>query len=152
MIKNVLAAVVSCMILAGIISPVMAHGPDEPYQVIFQINENDKAKMNLLLNNVSNVVKHFNEVGQEVKIEVIAYGPGLNMLRDDTSPVKKRVESFSQNYENVHFAACGNTIKKMTKKEGKKPALMNTGTIAVVPSGVIQILKRQDEGWHYIRP
>lgn len=152
MIKNVLAAVVSCMILAGIISPVMAHGPNEPYQVIFQINENDKAKMNLLLNNVSNVVKHFNEVGQEVKIEVIAYGPGLNMLRDDTSPVKKRVESFSQNYDNVQFAACGNTIKKMTKKEGKKPALMDTGTIAVVPSGVIQILKRQDEGWHYIRP
>jgi intracellular sulfur oxidation DsrE/DsrF family protein len=152
MFKRILTTLALLFAFAGVVTPVAAHEPDEPYEIIFHIDENDKGRMNLVLNNVSNVIKHFNEVGQEVKIEVIAYSGGLHMLRDDTSPVKSRVQTFADTYDNVRFAACGNTIKGMTRKEGKKPPLMKLDNIKVVPSGVIQILKRQDEGWHYIRP
>ena len=100
----------------------------------------------------SNVVKYYEAQGEKVLIEIIAYGPGLNMLRSDNSPVKARLETYVMEYPDVKFAACGNTIKGMTKKEGKAPPLMQADNISVVASGVVQIMKRQDQGWHYIRP
>jgi intracellular sulfur oxidation DsrE/DsrF family protein len=152
MFKKILAMLAFLIATVGVISPVAAHEPGTPYQIIFQLNDNDKGRMNLVLNNVANVLKHFEEVGREVEIEVITYGGGLHMLRDDTSPVKSRVQTFADSYSNVKFAACGNTIRGMTKKEGKKPPIMKLDNIKVVPSGVIQILERQDQGWHYIKP
>jgi len=138
--------------LTGIALPVAAHTPDQPYDIVFHLDDNDKARMNLVLNNVANVIKHFNKLGKEVRVEVVAYGGGLHMLRDDTSPVKARVKSFTETCDNVTFAACNNTMGKMTKQEGKKPSLMKLNHIKVVPSGVIAILERQDQGWHYMRP
>jgi intracellular sulfur oxidation DsrE/DsrF family protein len=152
MFKRMITTMVLLMAFAGAVTPVAAHEKGVPYDIIFHVDENDKDKMNLVLNNVANVIKHFNEIDREVRIEVITYSGGLHMLREDTSPVKARVKSFAETYDNVSFAACGNTIKGMTKKEGKKPPLMKLDNIKVVPSGVIQILDRQDQGWHYIRP
>ena len=51
--------------------------------------------MNLALNNAMNVVEYYKEAGENVKIEVVTFGPGLHMLREDTSPVKARIETMS---------------------------------------------------------
>lgn len=152
--KRIITMLAFLAAFVAVISPVAAHqgGAGKPYQVMFHISDNDPAKMNLVLNNAANVIKHFEQVGKEVEIEIITYSGGLNMLREDKSPVKARVKSFADSYSNVSFAACGNTIKGMTKKEGKAPVLMKLDNIKVVPSGVIQIIDRQDQGWHYIRP
>ena len=47
--------------------------------------------MNLVLNNVANVMQYYHGKGEQAQIEVVAYGPGLNMLREDKSPVKERL-------------------------------------------------------------
>jgi intracellular sulfur oxidation DsrE/DsrF family protein len=151
MLKRIMSSVALLLVAVGGVSSVVAHEPGVPYDVIFHVDENDEAKMNLVLNNVNNTLKHFDDIGREVRIEVIAYSGGLHMLREDTSPVKDRIMSLEP-YDNVRFAACGNTMKGMTKKEGKKPVLISQENIEQVPSGVIQILERQDQGWHYIRP
>jgi intracellular sulfur oxidation DsrE/DsrF family protein len=72
------------------------------------------------------------------------------MLRADTSPVKSRVVTFAATYENVSFRACGNTFNAMTKKEGKEPPLLDIAES--VPSGVVHLMERQEQGWSYIRP
>ena len=46
--------------------------------------------MNLALNNVRNITEYYKEKGETVAIEVVTYGPGLHMLRSDTSPVTPR--------------------------------------------------------------
>lgn len=58
------------------------------HHLILQVNSNDPAVMNLALNNAMNVAQYYKETGENVKIEVVTFGPGLHMLRDDTSPVK----------------------------------------------------------------
>ena len=60
----------------------------KPHRLILQVNTNDPAAINLTLNNATNVTQHYKELGEKVKIEVVTFGPGLHMLRDDTSPVK----------------------------------------------------------------
>jgi len=120
------------------------------HNIVFQIDDNDPARMNLVLNNAANVDAFYKAAGEEVNIEIVAYGPGLKMLIDGKSPVQKRVGSFGQNFDNISFKACGNTMKNMAKKTGKPVKLVSQAQ--VVPAGVIHITQRQEEGWTYIRP
>ncbi len=153
MIKNIFAAALAVLAMAGFMAPTAAQADNGAnHHVVFHVNDNDKLKMNIALNNAANVTKHYAAKGERATIEIVAYGPGLHMLRADTSPVKKRLETYTMEYDNVTFAACGNTIKGVTKKEGKAPTLIESDKISVVPSGVVQIIQRQDQGWHYIRP
>ena len=62
----------------------------KPHHLILQVNVNDPAMMNLALNNATNVAQYYKDRGEKATIEVVTFGPGLHMLRDDTSPVKAR--------------------------------------------------------------
>jgi intracellular sulfur oxidation DsrE/DsrF family protein len=122
----------------------------QPHRLVIQVNVNDPAVMNLALNNVSNVAQHYKQIGQEVEIEVVAFGPGLHMLRDDTSPVKARISSMSETMPQLTFAACGNTRDNMTKAEAKDVPIISQAK--VVKSGVVQVMELQERGWSYLRP
>jgi intracellular sulfur oxidation DsrE/DsrF family protein len=97
--------------------------------VAVQVNVNDPAVMNLALNNVSNVDQHYHDIGEKVEIEVVAFGPGLHMLRDDTSPVKARIKSMSETMPHLAFSACGNTRGNMTRAEAKDIPLISQAKI-----------------------
>ena len=83
-------------------------------------------------------------------IQVVAYGPGLHMLRADTSPVKKRILSLLENFDMLSFVACGNTKKAMTRKENKEIPIMPEAKM--VTAGVVHLMELQEQGWSYIRP
>ena len=68
----------------------------KPHRIAIQIDQNDPALMNLVLNNVSNLTEYYHSKGEQVQIEVVAYGPGLNMLREDKSPVKDRLKRIKE--------------------------------------------------------
>lgn len=120
------------------------------HKILFHVDDNDPARMNLILNNVANVNKYYQDKGEPAKIEIVAYGPGLNMLVEAKSPVKDRVKSIADSFDNVEFKACNNTLKAMVKKAGKPIKLLSQAKM--VESGVIHLVQRQEEGWSYIRP
>jgi hypothetical protein len=64
--------------------------------------------------------------------------------------IKDRIEKISLELDNVSFAACGNTMKKMTKKEGKAITIISEAKN--VQSGVVRLIELQEKGWSYIRP
>ena len=108
--------------------------------------------MNLVLNNVSNLLEYYHGKGEQAQIEVVAYGPGLNMLRADKSPVKARLTRIEKVGfpSKVTFSVCHNTMKAMEKKEGH--AIQIVPEARVVPAGVVRLTQLQEEGWSYIRP
>lgn len=126
------------------------------HRVAIHVDENDAQKMNLVLNNAVNVSQHYASAGEEVEIEVVAYGPGLHMLRTDTSPeaVQSRLKSFAKTMPNVSFAACENTRINMARAEGKqsKDDIPLLPTAKSVPSGVVRLIELQEAGWSYVRP
>ena len=83
-------------------------------------------------------------------VEIVAYGPGLQMFVAGTSPVKDRISTMSLELENLSFAACGNTLRNMSKKAGKDIQLLDEAT--VVPSGVVRLIELQENDYAYIRP
>src|SRR5436309_1904188 len=76
------------------------------------------------LNNVENLVKYYESKGEKVEIEFVAYGPGPNMVRSDTSPVKDRLSAISGRMKNVTFSGCGNTLSAQSKQENKESTLL----------------------------
>ena len=112
------------------------------HRVILQVSDNDPSKWRLALDNATNVQA---DLGKEnVQIEIIAYGPGLEMLKSESKVADHLAGALD---ESVGLIACENTMTstKVTKDD------MYSG-IAYVKAGVTHIMKRQREGWAYIRP
>lgn len=120
------------------------------HRLILQVNTNDPAAMNLALNNATNVAQYYKGLGEKVKIEVVTFGPGLHMLRDDTSPVKARIEEMMLSTPEVSFKACGNTQERMHKAENKDIPIV--AQAEVVKSGVVRVMELQEKGWSYVKP
>jgi uncharacterized protein len=120
------------------------------HQLVLQVNTNEPAMMNLALNNATNVAQYYKDLGEKVTIEVVTFGPGLHMLRDDTSPVKARIKAIKESTPAISFKACGNTQENMHKVENKEIPLIPEAT--VVKSGVVRVMELQEKGWAYVRP
>lgn len=134
------------------LAPAAHAAVKKEHRVVFQIDESDPKVMNQVLNNVANLTEYYHGQGEQTQVEVVAYGPGLNMLREDKSPVKDRIarlksESFPSS---VAFSACGNTKKGMEKAEGHPVPILPQATI--VPAGVVRLTELQEQGWSYLRP
>jgi intracellular sulfur oxidation DsrE/DsrF family protein len=120
------------------------------HRLVLQVNTNDPAMMNLALNNATNVAEYYKDLGEKVTIEVVTFGPGLHMLRDDTSPVKARIKAITESTPAIAFKACGNTQEKMHKAENKEVPLIPEAQ--VVKSGVVRVMELQERGWTYVKP
>jgi intracellular sulfur oxidation DsrE/DsrF family protein len=151
--KRLSYALAVVLALAGLSAPSFAGEKGKDHRIVFQIDQNDPQVMNLVLNNVQNTLDHYNAKSEPVKVEVVAYGPGLNMLRDDKSPVKERLSRMAKDGSfpaSLQFSACHNTMMGMQKTEGHPIPIVSVAK--VVPSGVVRITELQEEGWSYIRP
>lgn len=120
------------------------------HYLALQVSDNDPQKMNTVLNVAVNVTKHYQDMGEDVQIKIVAFNAGLHMLRTDTSPVLDRLTSFGQSMPNVSFAACGNTIDTMAAKEGAEPPI--SAYAARVPAGVVELITLDEAGWTVVRP
>ena len=122
------------------------------HRLLIQVDQNDPAVMNLALNNATNVIEYYRAKGQDVNVDVVTYGPGLHMLRADTSPVLDRIKSLKDSAfpSKIQFSACGNTKEGMEKKEGHPINVLSEAVI--VPSGVVRLIELQEKGWSYVRP
>ncbi len=146
MYRTVILVIFAVIVFA--VSPALADG--KVHRLALQISDDSAQKMNTVLNVAANISRYYTGKGEEIEIEIVAFNKGLHMLRADTSPVKKRIVNFAQSMTNVSFMACGNTMKGMTKKEGKRPELL--GFAQEIPAGVVRLIERDEAGWTIVRP
>ncbi len=150
--RAAIAGAIALLVTTVLSATLLAEAPagKKEHHLVLQVNSNDPAAMNLALNNAMNVTQYYKEAGENVKIEVVTFGPGLHMLRADTSPVKARIETMSLSNPEISFKACGNTQANMHKAENKDIPILPAAE--VVKSGVIRIMELQEQGWSYVKP
>jgi intracellular sulfur oxidation DsrE/DsrF family protein len=131
--------------LAGLAAaPALAQGSEPAvHKLVIQVSDNDAQKWNLALNNARNVQ---DDLGgpETVDLEIVVYGPGIGMLKSD-SPVARRVADALK--AGVKVVACENTMK--AQKLSYPDMLPDIG---YVTAGVVELMKRQKQGYAYIRP
>lgn len=147
-----MSVILRTLIAAFLLLPLTAapSAAMEKHRLALQISDNDPVKMNAVLNVAANVSKYYSDKGEEVDIQIVAFNAGLNMLRQDKSPVLTRLTSFKQGMPNVSFMACENTLEAMTRNEGKEPPLVENATR--VPAGVVTLMELGEKGWTIVRP
>ena len=127
---------------ASLPGAVLAQAGAAKLRAVIQVSDADPAKWNLTLNNAKNVQ---DDLGSEsVDLEIVVYGPAIGMLKGD-SPVAKRIADALKS--GVKVVACENTMKAQKLVH----ADMLPG-IGYVPAGVVELMKKQHEGYAYIRP
>ena len=137
---------------AGLLTGVAKAETSKPRRVVIHVDQNDPAVMNQALNNARNILDYYRDNHQDVEIELVAYGPGLHMLREDTSPVKDRLKEIANVSfpAKVVFSACNNTKESMEAREGHPvPIVPQAG---LVPAGVVRIIELQEQGYGYVKP
>ncbi len=132
----------AALLAASLRSPAVAQSAPAKNRVVFQVSDADPSKWNLALNNARNVQSELPDDAPE--LEIVVYGPGIGMLKGD-SPVAGRIAEAVKS--GVKVVACENTMKGM-----KLTYADMLPTIGYVPAGVIEIMRKQQQGYAYIRP
>jgi intracellular sulfur oxidation DsrE/DsrF family protein len=146
-VRLAIAALLSLPLVSGSLA-----ANAKSHRVSIQVDQNDPQVMNLALNNATNVIEYYRAKNEDVDVDIVTYGPGLHMLRDDTSPVKDRIKRLKELVfpDKIQFSACNNTKQGMEKAEGHAISILSDA--AIVPSGVVRLMELQEQGWSYVRP
>jgi uncharacterized protein len=138
-----LAAVATVLTLGGAAQQSSAEPtPAMHNRVVMQVSDADPGKWNLALNNARNLQADLGAAN--VEIEIVAYGPGIGMLKRDSAVASRIDEALTSG---VKIVACENTM------HGQKLAPSDMlPSIGYVGAGVVEIMQRQQQGWSYLRP
>ncbi len=112
-------------------------------KAVFQVSENDEAKWNLALNNARNMQRQTQGTGG-TDIEIVAYGPGIQLLKAG-SPIAARISETVGGH--IKVVAC-----KVSMAGAKLTEAEMLSDIGYVPSGVVELMRKQQQGYAYIRP
>lgn len=136
--RSFLAVALALGTLACVL-PIQAQ--TKAHRVLFALTSPEEVDWQLTLNNVRNLESGL--APDAVEVEIVAYGPGTAFLKKD-APDAAEIQKFEAAH--VHFVACGNAMKKQH--------LEAAGLVAgvdVVPAGIVEVVRKQEAGWVYIK-
>ena len=140
--SSLATAALALLLVIGIVPAQAQQASGSKSKVVIQVSDGDAAKWNLALNNARNLQADLG--AGNVDIEIVAYGPGIGMLKADSAVGARVGEALASG---VKVVACDNTMRgqKLTKPD----MLPDVGYVS---AGVVEIMQKQQQGWAYIRP
>lgn len=143
MFKRLGAVLIAAVLSLGVAMPTFA--ADKEKKIVLQISDGSDDKQTLVLNVANNLQTHYGV--DNVKLEIVAFGPGLRLLFKDNVN-KGRIDSLTKS--GVRFSACENTSKNMAKILGYPPKLNSQAVM--VTAGISRILELTEQGYTLVRP
>jgi uncharacterized protein len=113
----------------------------QTHKVVVQLNTSDTLVWHGALKNISNLQT---ALGPNTQIELVAHGVGISILVDGKTTQKAKIAELAAT--GVLFKACENTIRE--RKIDRSTILTQVGT---VPSGVAEVVLKQEAGWAYLK-
>lgn len=114
----------------------------EMHRVPVHVGKNDPAVIGMALNNVSNITEYYEAHGDEVIVEFVTDGPGLETLKG-SSPVADQIEVLPMELPELTFPARQNTLDSMAEQAGHEIALLADATL--VRSGAVRLIELQED-------
>lgn len=110
------------------------------YRAIFHLDEADDFRIKLVLNNINNLLDDLDDV----KIELVANAQGVKLLQKDKAHQERLVKLQNRG---VTLVAGNKSLQSLLLEPEDLLERVKT-----VPSGVGELVQKQQEGWSYIRP
>jgi intracellular sulfur oxidation DsrE/DsrF family protein len=131
--------------LAGAEQAPLPEKPFAEHRIVLQLSDGDPRKQGLVISVAYNLLKFYGP--DKVAIEVVTFGPGIDLLRPDNGN-RKLVESLVA--QGVRFDVCLNTVDTIERESGQRPEFIPVATPVQV--GVGQILSLTENGYTLVRP
>ena len=119
--------------------------PFAEHHLALQLSDSDPKKEGLVISVAYNLLKYYGP--DKVAIEVVTFGPGIDLLKADNAN-RKLVDSLVA--QGVRFDICGNTLDTIARETGQRPAV-NPNAVEV-EAGVAQLLSLAESGYTIVRP
>ncbi|MFL6680004.1 MAG: DsrE family protein [Burkholderiaceae bacterium] len=136
-----LAAGLACAAGPAAAATTTAAPADGKERAIFAVSDDDAKKWNLTLGNIGNALEGLG--ADAADIELVVYGPGIAMLKKD-SPVADKLAAAQK--KGVRIVACQNSMRGYHLEQSD----LAPG-VGSVPSGVVELIRRQHAGYAYVR-
>jgi len=118
-------------------------------RIVIHVTTGDVAAVNGALNEVEQLLASYSDANSPMQLDIVTFRDGINMLRVDSSPYLKRVESLLDDNENVAIYACKRSINKAEKRWGKEVVLMPQTITTKTAKELVS--ERIQKGWVYIK-
>jgi intracellular sulfur oxidation DsrE/DsrF family protein len=118
-------------------------------KIILHVTTGDIYAVNAALDEAEQLLASYREAGTPMKLDIVTYRQGINMLRVGVSPYVKRIESIVDSNENVSLYACMRSIEKTEQKEGRPVVMMEKAITNKTAQELIS--ERLKKGWIYIK-
>lgn len=122
----------------------MQDKPFAEHHLVLQLSEREAGSQALVLSVANNLLAHYGP--DKIAIEVVAFGPGIDLLRAE-SPNRSKVDSLIS--QGVQFDICMNTVDTLERE--KKHVNINPKAVKV-QVGVARILELTVKGYTLVRP
>ena len=147
---NIRAAIVALLMATAAPTARAQQAPlqDKPFaehKIVLQLSDNDPKKQGLVISVANNLMKFYDP--DKVAVEIVAFGPGIELLRPD-NPNRKLVESLVA--QGARVDVCLNTVDTIERDTGKRPEYIAAATPVQV--GVAQILFLTENGYTLVKP
>ncbi len=126
-----------------------AYSQNGEWRLILHINSGDTRRFNTILDETERLLKTSAGKKQHVKVEILTNGPGLNLLKESDAAYIRRLQKLTSEYDNLTLLACNKAIQRLKVEKGIDIKLIPE--VKVVESAIHQVIKRQKEGWSYLR-
>lgn len=118
-------------------------------RIVFHLTSPDQTGISELLFDVEEMLIEYKKRGNLLRVEIVSHGEGLELLRTRFSKHQKTINKLARKFDNLTFVACKNTIDRVEISEGIEITILPN--VKITESGVNHVVKRQKEGWTYIR-
>jgi intracellular sulfur oxidation DsrE/DsrF family protein len=124
------------------------------HKVVVQVSAGEPQIQALALGNAGNYAAYYKAKGEPFKIEIVAFGPGYQMVRADVSPVKDEIAKLQAKLgDALVISGCQNSRRGIAAREGKTPEdIVQLPGVIDTPSGIVRVAELQEQGWSYVRP
>ena len=127
-----------------------ASAPARHHRIVYHVRSNDQPTMQRALGTADNAFKHYRSRGETARIEIVANGGGVHMMRSDTTPVGPMLQYMRSTYPDLVLTACGITRTIVETNEAQAIPLVEG--VGVVTSGVVRVVELQEQGYAYVKP
>ncbi len=121
----------------------------ENWKLMLNVTTSNPKRLNVVLNEAEALLEEYSKSSRKLELEILTHSDGLALVTDSGKDYNKRLQKLQHKYDNLAVMVCGQALKRVQREQGKKLKLIPEAK--VVTSAINQIVKRQKNGWSYIR-
>ncbi len=119
------------------------------WRLMLHVSTDNPNRLKLVLDEAEALLREYAASSRQLELEILTHKKGLALVTNNGKDYSQRLEKLKQQYANLSVLVCGQTLKRVQREQGHKIDLIPGAN--VVKSAINQVVKRQRDGWSYVK-